>query len=83
MRLPSDPMDGALPRKHVLAVLKEHGVVVTQIKGRYILSLPNFSEIQYLGEILPRRLVHHLARRFGIDPFLFYYEHYDDGPPDT
>lgn len=82
MRQPSGPMDGALPRKHVINVLKDHGVVVARKKGRYVLSMPNFIEIQYLPEMLPRRLIHHLARRFDIDPFLFWYEDYDDGPPE-
>ena len=81
MRLPSGPMDGALPRKHVINVLEENGVGVTKKKGKYILSVPKFVEIQFLPEMLPRRLVHHLARRFDIDPFLFYYDNYDDGPP--
>ena len=81
MRLPSGPMDGALPKKHVLQVLREHDVVVSQKGDRYILSTPEFVEIQIFPEMIPRRLIRHLGRRFDIDPFLFYYEGYDDGPP--
>jgi len=82
MRLPSGDWDGALPRAHVIKVLQDNDVTVTTRPDRYVISKGDFAEVQYFGEMIPRAVIHHLARRFDLDPFLFWYESYDEGPPE-
>ena len=65
--------EGFLPRDAVLKVLGANGVIIEQrAGGETVLAKGSVITVQVLPELLRRRLIAHLAGKFGIDTYRFY-----------
>jgi hypothetical protein len=66
--------DGSVSRDAVVAVLRKNGVLVTKDREFYVLSGPgNTVESHRLPDVVRRRQLHALARRFLIEVRHFYH----------
>lgn len=72
---------GAIPRERVIKVLENHQVAVSQpsmdeddVDGTEIIAGQGTVQAQRMPELIPRRMIHYLSRRFGITIERFYHE---------
>jgi len=67
-------IDGTVGREYVLRILQENGVSVApnSESGELVLTKDNIIDSRKLPEIVGRRLVHYLSRRFKVHIHLFY-----------
>lgn len=68
---------GILPREQIISVLKHHLVDVYPREGassedEYVIAKDSLREVQRIPPAVPRRFVHYLARKFGIEIHHFY-----------
>lgn len=70
--------DVGVPRANVLRVLKDHGVTVVDSKdGAVTISSADVPpETHLLPDVLQRRMIQRIARRFSIEPHLFWHLEY-------
>lgn len=67
MKQKRGPWDGAQPRKHVLDVLRAHGVTVVSRADDFYLLLDNEGdpEVLHIPNPVLSKTIEHLYRRFG------------------
>lgn len=66
---------GMIPVESVIMVLKMHQVEVTEPNpnGTVIIAGSGVVQAQHLPELVPRRMVHYLSRKFNISIERFYH----------
>ncbi len=72
MRLPSGPLEGALPLGRVLRALHNKGVLIQKRDAVTRLEKNGVIESQLFTEIVPRYIIQRLSKVFDIDITDFY-----------
>ena len=69
--------EGAVPRETVLLVLKANGVLISESieggKHKTTMSTDTRAEVQFFPEMVPRRIVLHLANKFKVPRHYFWH----------
>jgi len=72
--MPSCGDEGSVPQATVIEVLKSSGVSVREEEeGRVILVIHEIPEVLIFSENVPRRMIHYISRKYGVQIQYFYH----------